>query len=199
MPLQDVSNDTSMMDWLRQSGHGHLLGERTQNATTTSTSSPLPALQSTLPFGLTTSSSNYPPQTTSSSNYPPPTTSSSNYPPPTTSSSNYPPQTTSISSPLGIFTGGFGGNAPTGDTLNRSASFPRTDFLQTSSFGGGGAGGAAASSISPPIIPPTSHFSAPSLDHLSSPVNFNASPTPFLTSNVNQQQLDIDIEVRYLL
>ena len=160
MPLHDVSHDPSMMDWLRQSGHGHLLDDGIPHATTTSTSSPLPGLQSTLPFGQTTSSSNYPPQTTSSSNYPPQTTSSSNYPPQTTSSSNYPPQTTSSSnypphitsssSPLGIFTGGFGGNAPPVDTLNRSASFPQTDFLHTSSFGGGGGGGGATASLISP-------------------------------------------------
>lgn len=28
MPLQDVSQDSSMLGWLRQSGHGHLLEDR---------------------------------------------------------------------------------------------------------------------------------------------------------------------------
>ncbi len=32
MPLQDVSNDSSMIGWLRQSGHGHLLENQHQYA-----------------------------------------------------------------------------------------------------------------------------------------------------------------------
>src|SRR4051812_16692249 len=28
MPLEDVSNDSSMIDWLQQSGHGHLLANQ---------------------------------------------------------------------------------------------------------------------------------------------------------------------------
>jgi hypothetical protein len=174
MPLQDVSNDQSMMDWLRQSGHGHLLDERSGNAINTSSSSspPPPPFLSNLLSGQTTSSSNYPPQTTSS---------------------NYPPQAISSSSPPPIFGGGFSSSGPQMDTLNRSASFPRTDFLQTSSFGGG------AGSSSPPIIPSANHFTAPSLDYSSSPLNFNPSPTQFLSSNANQQKLDADIEVKYLL
>ncbi|CAF3370730.1 unnamed protein product [Rotaria socialis] len=60
MSLKDVSNDRLMIDWLRQAGHGHLLDERIQN--TNFISSPPSA---SIPFGQTTSSSNYPPQTTS--------------------------------------------------------------------------------------------------------------------------------------
>jgi hypothetical protein len=40
MPLQDVSGDSSMIGWLRQSGHGHLLDERHQFSNISSSSPP---------------------------------------------------------------------------------------------------------------------------------------------------------------
>ncbi|CAF0831626.1 unnamed protein product [Adineta ricciae] len=58
MPLQDVSNDQSMISWLQQSGHGHLLGDQQANA-----SPPSPPLNNSL--GLGTSSATYPPPTSS--------------------------------------------------------------------------------------------------------------------------------------
>lgn len=63
MPLQDVSNDQSMINWLHQSGHGHLLGGQQANA-----SPPSPPLN--ISSGLGNSSANYPPPTSTSS--PPP-------------------------------------------------------------------------------------------------------------------------------
>ncbi len=180
MPLQDVSNDHTMINWLRESGHSHLLDEQHHNGNTTSSPPP-------------TSSSNYPPPTISSLNYPPPPpTSSSSYPPPVTSSPNYPAPTTSLSSPPPTFGGGYNSSDPLMNTLNRSGSFPRIDFQPTANYSG------AAGSPSPPIIPQMSHFNAPSYDHQSSPLHFNASPTQFLAPSMNQQQLDVDIEVKYL-
>jgi hypothetical protein len=165
MPLQDVSNDSTMMDWLRQAGHGHLLDERLPNTNATSSSPP----PSNVPFGQTTSSSNYPPQ--SSSNYPPQSTS---LPPP-------PPQPS--------FGGGYNTSGAQSNAFNRAAAFPLTDLHPTPTYG-------ANSSSSPPVIPPTSHFTASPYNHPSSPLHFSSSPTQFLASNVNQQQLDADIEVK---
>jgi hypothetical protein len=195
MPLEDVSNDQTMISWLRQSGHSHLLDEQLRNTNTTS-SSPPPNVS----FGQTNSSSNfpspppnYPPATTSSSSYPPATTSSASYPPPTTPSSNYPLQTTSLSSPPPLFGGSYSSGNPLINSLNQSTSFPQTNFHPTSSYGGPGG------SPSPPLIPSTSHFNAPSYDHQSSPSHFMSSPTQFLAPNMDQQQLDMDIEVKYWL
>ncbi len=39
MPLQDVSNDESMIGWLRQAGHGHLLNDQHQYANLSSSPS----------------------------------------------------------------------------------------------------------------------------------------------------------------
>ncbi|CAF2479362.1 unnamed protein product [Rotaria sp. Silwood2] len=50
MPLQDVSQDQAMIDWLRQSGHAHLLDERFLNTNPSSSPPPL-----NMPFGQTTS------------------------------------------------------------------------------------------------------------------------------------------------
>ncbi|CAF4929050.1 unnamed protein product, partial [Rotaria magnacalcarata] len=55
-----------MIDWLRQAGHSHLLDERIQNTNSISS----PPLTS-IPFGQTTFSSNYPPQATSFSSVSP--------------------------------------------------------------------------------------------------------------------------------
>jgi len=160
MPLQDVSNDSTMMDWLRQAGHGHLLDERIHNNNAASSSSPPPP-PSNVPFGQTTSSSNYPPQSTS-------------LPPP-------PPQPS--------FGGGYNTSGAQSNAFNRAAAFPLTDLHPTPTYG-------ANSSSSPPVIPPTSHFTASPYNHPSSPLHFSSSPTQFLASNVNQQQLDADIEVK---
>jgi len=45
MPLEDVSNDPSMVGWLRQAGHGHLLDEQRQY-TNVPLSSPSPPIMS---------------------------------------------------------------------------------------------------------------------------------------------------------
>jgi hypothetical protein len=63
-------------------------------------------------------------------------------------------------------------------------------FNPTSSYNPG------IGSPSPPIIPPTTNFGGSSFGQPSSPLNFTASPTQFLAPNMNQQQLDIDIEVK---
>jgi hypothetical protein len=49
MPLQDVSNDQAMINWLHQSGHGHLIDSRPQNSSYPS------------PPALPTQLGNYPP------------------------------------------------------------------------------------------------------------------------------------------
>jgi hypothetical protein len=46
MPLQDVSNDPSLIDWLRQSGHGGLLDDR-QHFSNTSSSPAVPMIGGT--------------------------------------------------------------------------------------------------------------------------------------------------------
>ncbi|UJR10079.1 hypothetical protein I4U23_014301 [Adineta vaga] len=43
MPLQDVSNDSSMLDWLREAGHGHLIN-KTHQYSNISTSASLPTI-----------------------------------------------------------------------------------------------------------------------------------------------------------
>jgi hypothetical protein len=40
MPLQDVSNDSSVIGWLRQAGHGHLIDENRRLANASSSISP---------------------------------------------------------------------------------------------------------------------------------------------------------------
>ena len=42
MPLEDVSNDSSMIGWLRQAGHGHLL-ENQQDYSNLASSAPPPS------------------------------------------------------------------------------------------------------------------------------------------------------------
>ncbi len=163
MPLQDVSNDQTMISWLRQAGHAHLLDDQLQSGG--NVSSPPPPPSQNIPFGPTGSSSNFSP------------------PPPT---SNYPPQTAPISSPSPIFSGGFSSNDPLLNSLHRSGSFPQSNFPPTSTYGGYNTG---------PLSSPTHHFTAPSFGPQSSPLHFNSSPTQFLGSNMNQQQLDMDIEV----
>jgi hypothetical protein len=120
------------------------------------------------------------------------TNSISSPPPPSipfgqpTSSSNYPPQATSLSSVSPPFNTGFPG-APPMNTLNRTASFPQTDFNPTASYGGG------AAAFSPPI-------GSSSFGQHQSPLHFNApSPTQLLAPNRNERQLDIDIEVKYFM
>jgi hypothetical protein len=119
------------------------------------------------------------PSTGSPPNYPPPTTAPSNYPPQATAPSNYPPPTTSLSSPPPPFGGSYNSSNP---LLNM--------FNPTSNYNPG------IGSPSPPIIPPTTNFGGSSFGQPSSPLNFTASPTQFLAPNMNQQQLDIDIEVK---
>lgn len=46
MPLQDVSNDSSMIEWLRQAGHGHLIA-KDQHYSNISTSTSLPSFPHT--------------------------------------------------------------------------------------------------------------------------------------------------------
>ena len=58
MPMQDVSNDQSMINWLRQSGHAHLIDEHNEM---TNMSSSVPQLSSVnAPYDTTGSSSTYP-------------------------------------------------------------------------------------------------------------------------------------------
>jgi hypothetical protein len=61
MPLEDVSNDHKMIDWLRQSGHSHLFDEHPQSTTAGPSSPPLYNQ-----YAPTTSSGSYPPYSTSS-------------------------------------------------------------------------------------------------------------------------------------
>jgi hypothetical protein len=68
MPLQDVSNDQSMIGWLRQQGHGHLLDNQLHNASSTA-SPPSPPLN--ISSQRTTDALSYPPQSTSISSPPP--------------------------------------------------------------------------------------------------------------------------------
>jgi hypothetical protein len=99
---------------------------------------------------------------------------------------NYPPQTTTQSSAPPQFGGGFNsGGDPLMNNLHQSGSFSRSNFPPTSNYGG-----------APGSLSPTHHFSAPSFDFQSSPLHFNSSPTHFLAPNMNQQQLDMDIEVK---
>ena len=135
MPLQDVSNDHSMMDWLRQSGHGHLLDSGNHD-----------------------------------NNYPPPKTSSSSSPPPPLFGSS------------GGGSGNYGSSSPQMNIPNQSSTFP-----PTSNYGGAGS----------PLLS-SGYFNPQSMDHQSSPLNLSSSPTQFLGSNMNQQQLDADIEVTHL-
>jgi hypothetical protein len=157
MPLQDVSNDHSMIDWLREAGHAHLLDERPQNTNTTSSS---PPPQNNL-YGQATSSS------------------------------SYPPQPTSLSSPPPMFGGGYNSTDHQLDALHRSGSLPRTDFFQGGSYGG-------ATSSSPPIIPGSHNFGGSPFNQHSSPPPYASSPTQFLAPHMNQQQLDVDIEVKQI-
>ncbi|CAF0729705.1 unnamed protein product [Rotaria sordida] len=50
MPLQDVSNDPTMIDWLRQSGHAHVLDERLLNPNVSASPPPF-----NIPYGQSTS------------------------------------------------------------------------------------------------------------------------------------------------
>jgi hypothetical protein len=138
MPLQDVSDDQTMIGWLRQAGHSHLLDEQPHNANTMS------------------------PQLSAAS-------------PP-----NYPPPTTSLSSPPPLFGGG-----------HNSSNSLLNMFNPTASYNPG------IGSPSPPIIPQTTQFGGLPFGQQSSPLHFTASPTQFLAPNMNQQQLDMDIEVKY--
>lgn len=151
MPLQDVSDDQTMISWLRQAGHAHLLDEQLRN---NNRSSP-PSLSQNVPFGPTTSS-----------NFSP-------IPP-----AGYPPQTMSHSSPVPMFNAGLNSTDPLINSLHRSGSFSPTTFPPNPIYGGA---------------------SAPSFDPRSSPPYFHSSPSHFLGPNVNQQQLDMDIEVKLLV
>ena len=142
--MQDVSEDSSMINWLRQAGHGHLIEDQLRHAQNNS-SPPL----SNPSYGQNTSSQ------------------------------NYPPQPTSLSSP-GM------------DALNRSGSFSLTDYNQQPTYG-------AAGSPAPPMISSLGNFDASSFNQQHSPLNFTGSPTQFLTPNLNDPQLDINIEVRRCL
>ena len=159
MPLQDVSDDQTMISWLRQAGHAHLLDEQLRNANRGS-SPPLPTQNN--PYGPT-----------SSSHFSP-------IPP-----SNYPPPTASHSSPPPMFGGGFNSTDPVMNTIHRSGSFSPTNFPPNAIYGSSGG-----------PMSPTHHFSGPSFDHQSSSPFFHSSPTHFLGPNINQQQLDMDIEVK---
>ena len=159
MPMQDVSEDPSMIHWLRQAGHGHLIEDQFRKAV--NASSPPP---SNPPHGQNTSPANYPPQLTSLSSPPP---------------SQFPPS----------FSAGFNTASPSLDALNRSGSFGAADFNRHSTYGAGG-------SPAPPMIPSLGNFNGSPFDQQHSPLNFSASPTQFLAPNLNDQQLDINIEVR---
>lgn len=108
MPLQDVSDDQTMISWLRQAGHAHLLDEQLRN--NDRTSSP--------------PSENIPFRQNDSSNFSP-------IPPP-----NYPAQTTSLSPLPPIFDGGFNSGDPLINSLHQSGSFPPSNFPSTSIYGG---------------------------------------------------------------
>jgi hypothetical protein len=160
MPMQDVSEDPSMINWLHQAGHGHLIEDQFRKAVNASS----PPLSNPL-FGQNASLPNYPPQSTSFSSPPP---------------SQYPPS----------FSGGINTVSPPIDPLNHSGSFAHTDFNQPSTYG-------AAGSPAPPMIPQLAHSNgSPFHQQQHSPLNFSASPTQFLAPNLNEQQLDINIEVR---
>jgi hypothetical protein len=105
MPLQDVSDDQTMIGWLRQAGHAHLLDEQLQNRGGNVSSPPLPPSQN-IPFGPTSSTSNFSP-----------------LPP-----SNFPPQAGPMSSPPPLFGGGFNSNDPLLNSIQRSGSFPQTNL-----------------------------------------------------------------------
>lgn len=158
--MQDVSEDPSMIHWLRQAGHGHLIEDQFRKAV--NASSPPP---SNPPYGQNTSPSNYPPQLTSLSSPPP-------------------SQQLSTS-----FSGGFNMASPPLDTLNRSGSFSGADFNRQPAYG-------TAGSPAPPMIPSLGNFNTSPFNQQHSPLNFSASPTQFLAPNLNDQQLDINIEVR---
>ena len=74
MPLQDVSDDQLMINWLRQSGHGHLIEDHrpNNNAASTSFASPLGAAPPTSQPSHSQSSPNYPPPTANPLSSPPP-------------------------------------------------------------------------------------------------------------------------------
>ncbi|CAF0752235.1 unnamed protein product [Rotaria sp. Silwood1] len=89
MPLQDVSHDLAMIDWLRQSGHAHLLDERLLNANISSSPPPFNypygqthSLSSPIPghnMGYDSSGSPINPLNQSSSFHQPPFLQSSHY------------------------------------------------------------------------------------------------------------------------
>jgi hypothetical protein len=162
MPLQDVSDDQLMINWLRQSGHGHLIEDHVHRGQNKLSSSPFVVPNAINPPSGTTAS------------------------PP----SNYPEQTAnSISSPaMAIFSGGFNTNPSQMNTGNQSAPFVRTDLNQSSAFG-------ATNASPPPMISAGAEFNTINTNQQASPVQFSSSPTPFLTPNINDQQLDINIEV----
>lgn len=169
MPLEDVSNDRQMIDWLRQSGHGHLIDDRISNIESSSAPlaaqpSPAAAAATSLPFVKSASST------------------------------NYPPQQAALSSASPIFNTGLAGlfGAPSLNNLNQSTSAPQPDYRTTTSYGGGGGGGGHPLATSSPLPLGASPFG----QH-SSPLHFDSSPTQLLGSNTNQQ-LDYDIEVKYL-
>ena len=159
MPLQDVTNDPSMIDWLRQSGHAHLLDGQLYN--TKATISALPS--GNAPFEQTVLSP------------------------------KYPPSSTSLPSPPSNFDNGqYTGNRQV-DAFHQSTSFPQTDTHGSTAYDG-----IFPSSLSS-RLPVSNHFNASTYDHPPSPLHFSSSPTQFASSDNDQQQLDIDIEVKYLL
>lgn len=111
MPLEDVSDDQLMINWLRQAGHAHLLDEQMRN---NNRSSP-PQPSQNIPFGPTTSS-----------NFSP-------IPP-----SGYPPPTMSHSSPVPMINPGLHGSDPIMNSLQRTGSFSPTTFPPNPIYGGAG-------------------------------------------------------------
>ena len=65
MPLQDVSNDQLMINWLRQAGHGHLIDDR--NAAAAAAGAAAPSSPPDTSYGQPAPSPNYPPLPSSSS------------------------------------------------------------------------------------------------------------------------------------
>ncbi|CAF0790394.1 unnamed protein product [Didymodactylos carnosus] len=174
MPLQDVSNDPHMLDWLHTAGHGHLLGDQSH-----SSSAPHPATTSGEATNYTHQPDSSPihsgdhhldaPQHSPSPHF---QTSNSGNPPTSFHQTSY-------------------GGSPSSHFQTSNSSNPPASFHQTS-YG--------SSPPPPTILPPL--LSHPQANYggitSNSPTRFTSSPmnydsTHFLNSG-NHQQMDVDIE-----
>jgi hypothetical protein len=165
MPLQDVSNDSSVIGWLRQAGHGHLIDENRRLANASSSISP--AINSSGGYS-STNVDGYHNSYNQSSSISPPINYSSGY----NSSSVHPyhdsyNHSTSISPPI-ISSGGYSSSHvdPYHDSYNHSSSFSHINNANIQSY-----------------------------QNSTSPVNFASSSAQFLAPHMNEAQLDANIEV----